>query len=559
MMRPRVVSFASSRIVAFFRMFPALLPSKSPISLILLTLSLFLVPALLAQEQSGGYAPNQGDQGYGQQDYPQSNPNYAQPAPYGNGSAPQQDYPAPNYPEQPYPSDAGPGASTAPQNYPPQDYPPQNYQTAQPLSEQQLEQLVAPIALYPDNLVAQVLAASTYPQQVAEADQWRRGEGYVPPDQIAAGANAQPWDPSVKALAAFPDVLAEMDRNLQWVTDLGNAYYNEPQDVLHSIQVMRWRAQAAGSLRSTPQEAVSYEQGNIVLAPENPQVVYVPEYNPWLVYGASVAPYPGFSILGAVGSFLGPAAIHFGWGVATAAFAHSPFGLLAWGLDWLAHSVLFNGSNFYSHSMTVRDWGFPHGGPRAFGRGGNSASWSTRSYRGSGGYSRMDGAYANSRWQGQRSYRAPQTSNRDFYARNRQSEQSRTWQNSPSGYPRQGFRSFNETASRPQPYSHASYSARNYNSGLLNRGIESGRDYGRFKPASSGSRANFDRGSFAGRSSRTFKGESFSRSSSKRGRSNEHFRGKEPKNFASAKSFSHGHSSGHGHSGGHSHGGKHHG
>ncbi len=115
---------------------------------------------------------------------------------------------------------------------------------AQPLNAVQLEQLVAPIALYPDRLVAQVLAASTYPSQVAYADHWRQTQGYASPDQIAAGAGVQNWDPSVKALTAFPQVLAQMDRNLQWTTDLGNAYYNQSQDVLEAVQAMRRRAQA---------------------------------------------------------------------------------------------------------------------------------------------------------------------------------------------------------------------------------------------------------------------------------------------------------------------------
>jgi len=160
---------------------------------------------------------------------------------------------------------------------------------------------VAPIALYPDTLVAQVLTASTYPGEVVEADHWRQSQGSASPDQIAAGADAQTWDPSLKALTAFPQVLAQMDQNLPWTTDLGNAYYNQPQDVLEAVQVMRQRAQAAGNLQSTPQEAVSYVDGNIQLAPVNPQVVYVPTYNPWSVYGQPVSPYPGFSLFGALG------------------------------------------------------------------------------------------------------------------------------------------------------------------------------------------------------------------------------------------------------------------
>jgi hypothetical protein len=164
---------------------------------------------------------------------------------------------------------------------------------AQGMNAQQLEQLVAPIALYPDSLLAQVLAASTYPAQISAADQWRRGMGNAPPEQIAAGANAQTnWDPSVKALTAYPQVLAMMDQNLPWTTALGNAYYNQPQDVLESVQVLRQRAQAAGNLQSTPQQQVEDNQGSIAVAPPYPEVVYVPTYNPWVVYGQPIAPYP---------------------------------------------------------------------------------------------------------------------------------------------------------------------------------------------------------------------------------------------------------------------------
>ena len=195
------------------------------------------------------------------------------------------------YGQQPYPqqSDAPPG-QVQPHQEDGQSQPP-----AEPLNAERLEQLVAPIALYPDTLVAQVLTASTYPAQVADAAHWRLAQGYASPDQIAAGADAQTWDPSLKALTAFPQVLAEMDRNLSWTTDLGNAYYNQPQDVLQAVQVMRRRAQAAGNLQSTPREAVSYVQGNIELALVNSQVVYVPVYNPWSAYGQPVSPYPGYS------------------------------------------------------------------------------------------------------------------------------------------------------------------------------------------------------------------------------------------------------------------------
>src|SRR5579864_4825812 len=252
--------------------------------------------------------------------------------------------------------------------YQTQAYPPEGGASLQggPMSSGQLEQLVAPIALYPDPLVAQILAASTYPPQVAEADRWRQEQGYASPDQIAAGADVQSWDPSIKALTAFPHVLAQMDRNLQWTTDLGNAYYNQPLDVFEAVQVMRRRAQAAGTLQNTPQQTVHYDQDYIQLMPVNPQVVYVPTYNPWTVYGEQVSPYPGFSLLGAVESFLGSSPINYGFGIVMSAFSHTPWGWLAWGLNWLAQSVLFNQSDYYSHSATVADWGFRHEGLHAF-------------------------------------------------------------------------------------------------------------------------------------------------------------------------------------------------
>ena len=227
--------------------------SRTPIlSLFALALVFLLLPTgqakLFAQQAPANrqYAPDNGQYGPDQQSPDQQPgygpPDYAQPQPYGQQA----------YPQQPY---SAPGSMNPPQ---------QNYQQAQPLSVQQLDQLVAPIALYPDALVAQILAASTYPAQVADADRWRRAQGYASSEQIAGGADAQPWDPSVKALTAFPQVLAQMDYNLQWTTELGNAYYNQPQDVLDAVQAMRQRAQAAGNLRSTPQETVNYDQGNVV-------------------------------------------------------------------------------------------------------------------------------------------------------------------------------------------------------------------------------------------------------------------------------------------------------
>jgi hypothetical protein len=308
---------------------------------------------------------------------------YAQP----QYQAPQYQSPAPQQPYQDQPPQYAPQYSAPQQPYAPQPYtdqgqapapyaqPDQSQAPAQSLSAQDLEQLLAPIALYPDSLLAQILAASTYPAEVAIADQWAqqmRAEGYGSPDQIAAGANAQTnWDPSIKALTAFPDVLDMLNHDLEWTTNLGNAYYNQPQDVMQTVQVLRQRAEQAGNLQSTPQEDVSNDQGYIDLAPTNPQVVYVPTYNPWAVYGPSIAPYPGFSFIGALGNFFGGVPIQYGLSFALGAFDRMPFGWLAWGLDWLGHAILFDHSGYYTHSNTVADWGLPRGGPRAYGRGGS--------------------------------------------------------------------------------------------------------------------------------------------------------------------------------------------
>src|SRR5271165_133931 len=141
---------------------------------------------------------------------------------------------------------------------------------------QQLNQLVAPIALYPDALVAQVLTASTYPQQIADANAFVQQNGGMPPEQLAAAADGQPWDPSVKALTAFPSVLDNLARNSGWTAALGNAYYNQPADVVNAIQAMRFQAQQAGNLRTSQQLRVYDDGGQIVIAPVNPAYVYVP-------------------------------------------------------------------------------------------------------------------------------------------------------------------------------------------------------------------------------------------------------------------------------------------
>ncbi len=241
-------------------------------------------------------------------------------------------------------------------------------QLPQPLSAEQLDQLVAPIALYPDALVAQVLAAATYPTQVVEAGRWLQAQGNAPAGEIAAGAENQSWDPSVKALTAFPTVLAQMDRNLQWTTDLGNAYYNQPQDVMDAIQVMRQKAEAAGQLRSMPQQVVTNTGGVIAIAPANPTVVYVPAYNPWTVYGVPFPVYPGYYYAPTPGAFWGGLAIGFGVGISVGLLAHWGWGWSHWGIGWHQHAVFYNHNNYITRSTTVINRGFnrPGGPPRNF-------------------------------------------------------------------------------------------------------------------------------------------------------------------------------------------------
>src|SRR5437868_5975918 len=203
------------------------------------------------------------------------------------------------------------------------------YQTDAPISQpapqaaqqsaQQLDELVAPIALYPDTLIAQILAAATYPDQVVEAEKWMAQHKALQGDQLAQEVDKQPWDPSVKALTQFPAVLANMNQNLAWTSELGDAHLNQQQELTQAIQTMRQRAKQAGNLQTTPQEKVSTKGQTIVIEPSAPDVVYVPEYDPWLVYGAPLAVFPGWYPY--PGLFLDGPGIGFGLGFGIGLFA----------------------------------------------------------------------------------------------------------------------------------------------------------------------------------------------------------------------------------------------
>src|SRR5580658_6589070 len=224
--------------------------------------------------------------------------------------------------------------------------PPYTQQTAD-----QLQQLVAPIALYPDSLVAQVLAASTFPAEIVEADRWVQANPDLKGDALAKAVDQQTWDPSVKALCAFPTVLGNMDKNISWTSSLGDAYYNQEQGVMDAIQVMRQKAQQAGNLKDTPQQTVQTQGSDIVIQPAQPDVVYVPAYDPWLVYGYPVVawpgwyPYPGIWI-GGPSIFWGGIGFGIGfWGGYGWGWGH-------WGVGWGGRGVIYNNNRYDSRSNT---------------------------------------------------------------------------------------------------------------------------------------------------------------------------------------------------------------
>ncbi len=256
----------------------------------------------------------------------------------------------------------------------------QGQQPYNPQTAAQLDQLVAPIALYPDSLVAQVLAAATFPDQVVEADRWVQANSNLTGTALAQAADQQPWDPSVKALVAFPTVLANMDKNLSWTSSLGDAYYNQQQDVMDAVQYMRQKAQASGNLKTTQQQVVNTQGSTIVIQPANPQVVYVPAYNPWAIYGYPVAPWPGWYPY--PGIWYGGPYLSFGLGFGIGFFAGFGWGWGHWGFDWHNHYVVYNHNRYYSGSRTFynRNAYYHNGG--AYGHGNAYAHGATNVHAG---------------------------------------------------------------------------------------------------------------------------------------------------------------------------------
>ncbi len=245
-----------------------------------------------------------------------------------------------------------------------QGAPPQNQQQPPEFPPEQLDSLVAPVALYPDSLLSQVLVACTYPLEVVEASQWLQQNRNLNGQALMQAAQQQNWDPSVQALVAFPDLLGRLAQDVNWITQLGNAFLAQQKDVMDAVQRMRRRAEAAGKLQSGSQVNVETEQSPdgqpiVQIVPADPAVVYVPMYNPAYVWGDVPYPYPplfypgigvgigwGFGIQ--LGMFFGPCCGWGGWG---------------WGPNWYGGNVFVN--NYFFHRYGFHDF---HGGPM-MGRG----------------------------------------------------------------------------------------------------------------------------------------------------------------------------------------------
>jgi hypothetical protein len=220
---------------------------------------------------------------------------------------------------------------------------------------EQLDSLVAPIALYPDPLLAQTLAASTYPLEIVQLQQWLEKNPNLKDAALADAVAKQPWDPSVQAMAALPDVVKRLTDDIQWTVDLGNAFLAQRSDVMDAVQRMRKKAQEKGNLKSTAEQKVETQvvesKQVIVVEQANPEVVYVPVYDPVVVYGPPVYPYPPIYYPPPYYYPAGAVAVSFGVGVAMGAFWSGGWG---WGCGWGYSDVNINVNNNFLRSSNVR-------------------------------------------------------------------------------------------------------------------------------------------------------------------------------------------------------------
>jgi hypothetical protein len=223
------------------------------------------------------------------------------------------------------------------------------------LNPNQLDSLVAPLALYPDPILSEVLVASTYPLEIVEAARWVKQNPNLQGKDLAAAATKQPWDASVQGLVALPDLLARLNDNLSWTSDLGNAFLAQQEAVMQAIQRMRKTAAASGALQSTQQQTVSTsaegDQTYIEIQPASPEVISVPAYDPAAIWGAAYYPYPPIYYPPSTGAVIAAGAISFGAGVAIGAIWANNGGWHNWGWNcgWGHNNVVIN-NNFINNN-----------------------------------------------------------------------------------------------------------------------------------------------------------------------------------------------------------------
>jgi hypothetical protein len=227
-------------------------------------------------------------------------------------------------------------------------------QAAVKIPADQLDSLVAPIALYPDPLLAQVLAASTYPLEIVQLQQWLLKHKDLKDKALVDAVEKEDWDPSVQAMAALPDVVKRLADDIKWTTDLGNAFLAQQNDVMDAVQRMRGKAQDKGNLKSTEQMKVEtkvIEQKSVIVVEQaNPQVVYVPSYDPVVVYGAPIYPYPPIYYPPA-GYYAAGMAISFGIGIAMGAAWGGGWG---WGCGWGGNNnITINNNNNFNRNSNI--------------------------------------------------------------------------------------------------------------------------------------------------------------------------------------------------------------
>jgi hypothetical protein len=244
--------------------------------------------------------------------------------------------------------------ATYAQSSPQQDAPVQ--QPAPKIPNDQLDSLVAPIALYPDPLLAQVLAASTYPLEIIQLQQWLAQHKGLKDKALVEAVQKEDWDPSVQAMAPLPDAVKQLAENVKWTTDLGNAFLAQQNDLMDAVQRMRMKAKGAGNLKSTEQQKVETKTVEtktvVVIEQAKPEVIYVPTYNPTVVYGPPVYPYPPivYPPPPPPGAYVAGMAISFGVGMAIgAAWGGGGWGYnCGWGHS-NNHITINNNNNFVNN------------------------------------------------------------------------------------------------------------------------------------------------------------------------------------------------------------------